>query len=64
MIDSTVEKKVNDALNEASNLLMGQTYTRDELYHTASRLCNVPQFMVRWVGERYPENNYKPSGQS
>lgn len=60
----TVEAKVTEALYEASHLLMGQTYTRDHLYHTASRLCDIPYFMVAWVGSRRPEDHYKPPNQT
>jgi hypothetical protein len=45
-------------------LYMGQSYTNDDLYTTASRLCNVPYSMVKWVGEkqvgdRHPDDYYK-----
>ena len=59
MTKQSIEKKVTEALYEASHLLMGQTYTRDHLYYTASQLCDVPYFMVEWVGSRRPEDQYK-----
>ncbi len=60
----TVEGTVIEALYEASHLLMGQSYTQDHLYQTASKLCNIPYFMVAWVGSRSPEDHYKPPNQA
>ena len=59
-----INEEVIDALYEASHLYMGQSYTNNDLYTTASRLCNVPYSMVKWVGEkqvgdRHPDDYYK-----